>query len=90
MPYHRVRGKDETMWESSGSVVVTFENMPGACAMEDAARQHGIPGRLAPIPSAVSAGCGMAWVAPATDAEAVRAALADYGIAHEGVFDIPA
>lgn len=69
-------------------VVVTFSNTPDACAMEDAAKAHNIPGRLIPIPSAISAGCGLSWRADACDKEQVLSAIDHYGIAHEGVYDL--
>lgn len=78
------------MWDAEPSVVVAFANTPDACAMEDAARAHGIPGRLIPVPSAISAGCGLAWSAPAAEGAALTAALARHGIAHEGVFALGA
>lgn len=67
-------------------VVVTFDNTPDACAMEDAARTHGIPGRLMPIPAAVSAGCGLAWGVPSGQRDALVAALAEHEVAHEAVY----
>lgn len=76
------------MLERQLCVIVTFKNTPDACAMEAAAKAHGIPGQLIPIPSAISAGCGLAWKAVAEQRAAVVGALATHGIAHEGVFDI--
>lgn len=76
------------MLERQPCVVITFKNTPDACAMEAAAKGHGIPGQLIPIPSAISAGCGLAWRAGVEERAAVVGALAEHGIAHEGVFDI--
>lgn len=74
------------MLEDEPGVVVTFANTPDACAMEDAARAHGIPGRLMPVPAAVSAGCGLAWGASEAQRDALLAALAEHGIAYEAVY----
>ena len=30
-------------------------------AMEDYCHEHGIPGRMIPLPQEISAGCGLAW-----------------------------
>ena len=76
------------MLEKRPCVVITFANTPDACGMEDAAKRLGIPGRLIPIPSAISAGCGLAWRAEAAERAAVVEALETHDIAHEGVFDI--
>lgn len=44
--------------------IVTFRTTTGAMAMEHACRQAGLPGRLIPVPRAITAGCGMCWAAP--------------------------
>ena len=77
-----------SLWDEEPSVVVTFANTPDACAMEDAARTHGIPGRLMPVPAAGSAGCGLAWGAPAGQRDVLVAALAGHAVAHEAVYEL--
>ena len=66
----------------------TFHTTTEAMKMEQCAREHGIPGRLIPVPRQISAGCGMAWAAPAeakarTDEE-IR--LSDVEV--EGVYEL--
>ena len=68
--------------------VYTFHTTTEAMKMEQCAREHGIPGRLIPVPRQISAGCGMAWAAPAeakarTDEE-IR--LSDVEV--EGVYEL--
>ena len=68
--------------------VYTFHPTTEAMKMEQCAREHGIPGRLIPVPRQISAGCGMAWAAPAeakarTDEE-IR--LSDVEV--EGVYEL--
>jgi hypothetical protein len=41
--------------------VITFGTTANAMAMEKFCETNGIPGRLIPVPSAISAGCGLAW-----------------------------
>ena len=68
--------------------VVTFATTSDAMAMEATARAHGIPGRIIPVPSQISAGCGLAWCADSVDRELLVAALVLHGLAHEGVFEV--
>lgn len=41
--------------------VFTFYTTADAIAFENYCHEHGLPGRLIPIPRELSAGCGMAW-----------------------------
>lgn len=45
-------------------LVVTFHTTTGAMEMERYCLNHGVPGRLIPVPREISAGCGMSWSAP--------------------------
>ena len=42
-------------------MVVTFHTTTDAIAFEDAAKESGLEGRLIPIPTIITAGCGLAW-----------------------------
>lgn len=41
--------------------IVTFDTTADAIAMENACIDNALPGRLIPVPTVVSAGCGLAW-----------------------------
>ena len=41
--------------------LLTFHTTTAAMAMEDYCHEHGIPGRMIPLPQEISAGCGLAW-----------------------------
>lgn len=43
-------------------LVVTFHTTADAMAMEKACKEHEVNGRLIPVPRAISAGCGLAWL----------------------------
>lgn len=43
--------------------ILTFYKTVDAIAMETMCQKEGIPGRLIPVPTAITAGCGMAWCA---------------------------
>ena len=44
-------------------LVVTFHTTADAMAMEKTCKEKNAPGRLIPVPRAISAGCGLAWCA---------------------------
>ncbi len=48
-------------------VVITFETTTQAMAWERACKEHGLPGRLIPMPVVISANCGLAWLASPED-----------------------
>lgn len=66
-------------------VVVAFDTMSDAMALEAAAKEFGIPGRVIPVPSEVDAGCGMAWSAPLEQREELEAAIQEHELAYAGV-----
>ncbi len=51
------------MRKKEDSVLISFGTTAQAMAMEECCRRDGMPGRLIPIPSFVSAGCGVGWKA---------------------------
>lgn len=48
-------------------LVITFHTTAEAMAAERFCKDEGMPGRLIPVPRQISAGCGLAWSAPAQD-----------------------
>lgn len=77
------------MREKTPKTVVTFATTSDAMAMETAAREHGIPGRIIPVPSEIDAGCGLAWAVGAVQQEELLAALHKWRLAFEGIFQVP-
>ena len=53
-------------------LIAAFHTTAAAMAMESACARLGAPGRLIPVPRAITAGCGMCWAAPPEDGETVR------------------
>ena len=76
------------MREKTMKVVFTFASTADALAMEAAAREHDLPGRSIPVPSQISAGCGLAWCADVRDRNAVLEAMRQRSLAFEGVYEI--
>ena len=60
-------------------LIVAFHTTAAAMAMESACARLGAPGRLIPVPRAITAGCGMCWAAPPEDGETVRDAAREAG-----------
>lgn len=68
--------------------VVTFATTSDAMAMEAAAREYGIPGRIIPVPSEIDAGCGLSWCAGMDEKEALLVGIAEHNIPYEGLFEV--
>ncbi len=76
------------MREKTLRTVVSFHTTTDALAVETHCAAHGVPGRLIPLPTIISAGCGMCWSAPDEAREAVLAAVRDAGVDAEGVYQM--
>ena len=76
------------MREKTLKPVVTFASTSDAMAMEAAAREHGLPGRIIPVPSEIDAGCGLAWCAEPGQGNELKEGLELHGIAYEGMFEV--
>ena len=66
-------------------LIVAFYTTHDAMAFEDYCLSGGVPGRLIPLPGAISAGCGLAWSSPPAEEERVAACLRETGIAAQHV-----
>jgi len=64
-------------------LVVTFHTTADAMAMEKACKTYSIPGRIIPVPRAISAGCGLSWCAELSDREAISGMMKKVGIEEE-------
>ena len=74
--------------EKTEKVVFTFHTTTMAMRMEQCAKDAGSPGRLIPVPRQISAGCGMAWSAPAADRIRLETLIQENGIETEGIHDL--
>lgn len=64
-------------------LVVTFHTTADAMAMEKACKQYQVPGRIIPVPRAISAGCGLSWCADLEDREQIAGMMRTAGIEEE-------
>ena len=63
------------MRDKKPTLVVTFDTTTAAMAAEQLCLDHGLPGRMIPVPREITAGCGLAWRAPPEAEEPIKAAL---------------
>lgn len=77
------------MREKTIKLIVTFHTTSGAMAMETICKERGIPGRLIPVPRAITAGCGLSWCAPTESRGEIEALVKDAGLDTDGFYEIP-
>lgn len=73
------------MREKKDALVVTFAETTQAMAVETYCHANGLPGRIIPVPRAVTAGCGLAWKAAPADETALTAAFLMAGLDWENM-----
>lgn len=78
------------MREKTPKVVITFSTTTDAIAFETASKQdpEALPGRIIPVPSEISAGCGLSWCAEESEREVLLASTEAKGLAHEGIHSV--
>ncbi|MDR1713325.1 MAG: DUF3343 domain-containing protein [Coriobacteriales bacterium] len=69
-------------------LIVTFASTAAAMAMEAYCRSAGVPGRIIPVPTQISAGCGLAWSAPLDSKLVIEQALLDCQLAAVGLHEL--
>ena len=68
-------------------LVVTFHTTADAMAMEKACKEQNVPGRIIPVPRAISAGCGLSWYADLEDREQIVSMMKETGIEEEAMHE---
>lgn len=68
------------MRKKSMKAVLTFDRTVDAMAMESMAKEKNVTGRLIPIPTAISAGCGLCWMVEPEQKDEVHAAVTEAGL----------
>ena len=68
-------------------LVVTFHTTADAMTMEKACKEHNVPGRIIPVPRAISAGCGLAWCAELGEREQISDIMKQVGIQEEDMHE---
>ena len=62
------------------SLIVSFNSTCEAMKLRSIAESIHLPGRIIPTPQQISAGCGMAWLAPVEAREVSAQAMEEHGI----------
>lgn len=68
-------------------LVVTFHTTSDAMAMEKACKENNVPGRLIPVPRAISAGCGLSWCSGLQDRDVVVNMMKEAQIEQEEIYE---
>lgn len=76
------------MREKKLRLVITFHTTAAAIAMEKLCASRGLPGRLIPVPRALTADCGMAWRAELADRAVLEALAAEESLETEGFYEL--
>ena len=74
------------MGAAGKSLVVTFASTHDAMAAESVLMAQGVPGRIIPTPTVVTAECGLAWKRPLSARDALSTALG--ALAHEEILEL--
>ena len=69
-------------------LVVTFHTTFEAMAFEEAAAEAGFKGRLIPVPTVITAGCGMAWSEAPDRAADLRKLIEDRKLSCEQIREL--
>ena len=76
------------MLEKQLKVVLTFDSTVYAMEAERVCQEHGISGRLIPVPKEISAGCGLCFAAQPSQKDSLLE-LIQNGVVHaEKVFEL--
>ena len=76
---------EKSMREKKEKLVVSFLTTTQAMAAEKYCLKNQIPGRIIPLPSEISAECGIAWCTEPEEEERIRQAINDGGIQAKGI-----
>lgn len=69
-------------------LVITVHTTTEALMMEEIFKSNNVPGRLIPVPSSISAGCGLAWMTDTKEKDIVETLLSDKGLSPQGYHEV--
>ena len=76
------------MRKKTKQLVITFSTTTAAMAMEKRAQEMGIFGRLIPLPSEISAGCGLSWKTKPEEKEIMLVFLEEEKLKWEAMYEL--
>lgn len=68
-------------------LIITFHTTADAMGMEKACKEAGAPGRLIPVPRAISSGCGLSWCADLSERELLLEVMGRVGLKQEDIHE---
>ena len=74
------------MIKKSEKLVITFYTTTAAMAMERICKENGAEGRLIPVPSSISADCGLAWCAKNESEDELLDLMVQHNIQSQGIY----
>ena len=74
------------MIKRSEKLVITFYTTTAAMAMESICKAVGADGRIIPVPSALTADCGLAWCAKNESEEELLDLMVQHNITPQGIY----
>lgn len=69
-------------------LIISFPDTTDAMAAEKYCREHSIPGRLIPLPAAISAGCGLSWCTELEERKHFEQREDTASFAIEGIYEV--
>lgn len=76
------------MREKKLQLILSFKNTVDALEMEQIGQRRGLPGRLIPLPSVISAGCGLAWTTEPENRDITLSVIKEEGLEPSSVHEI--
>ena len=76
------------MRKKTKQLLITFSTTTAAMAMEKRAQEMGIFGRLIPLPSEISAGCGLSWKTKPEEKEKMLVFLEEEKLEWEAMYEL--
>lgn len=76
------------MRKKTKQLVITFSTTTAAMAMEKRAQEMRIFGRLIPLPSEISAGCGLSWKTKPEEKEKMLVFLEEEKLKWEAMYEL--
>lgn len=71
------------MRKKEEQLIVTFHTTSDAMGVERLCKEHGVAGRMIPVPRELSAGCGLAWCAGTDTKETLERLMRENGLEYE-------
>lgn len=69
------------------SLIITFPSTADALAMERICARFRAPGRLIPVPTSITASCGLAWRSAPSDQEALETLISTEKLTIQGIYE---